>query len=79
MHYRFLVTCELGAAESSAEARQYVFDTLHAEGFCAEGRWSCGMADWFVIGGRSSGDLSRYTWARTITDEEDVSQVLIIV
>ena len=27
------------------------------------------MADWFVIGGRWSGDLSRYTWARTITEQ----------
>jgi hypothetical protein len=69
MHYRFLVTCELGAAENSAEARKYVFDTLHEEGFCGEGRWSCGMADWFVIGGRWSGELSRYSWARTITAE----------
>jgi hypothetical protein len=69
MHYRFLVTCAREAAANSVEARKYVQSTLHEEGFCAEGRWSCGMADWFVIGGRWSGDLSRNTWARTITDE----------
>jgi len=69
MHFRFLVTFAQGAAETSHEAREYVLDTLHEEGFCAEGRWNCGMADWFVIGGRWSGDLSRYTWARTITEQ----------
>jgi hypothetical protein len=69
MHYRFLVTCELGAAENSAEAREYVFDTLQEEGFCGEGRWSCGMADWFVIGGRWSGELSRASWAKEITSQ----------
>jgi len=69
MHFRFLVTCELGAAETSAEARAHVQDTLYEEGFCGEGRWGCGIADWFVIGGRWSGDLSRSTWARTITEE----------
>jgi hypothetical protein len=69
MHFRFLVTCEQGAAETSAEAREYVLDTLHEESFCSDGRWGGGLCDWFVIGGRWSGDLSRYTWARTITEE----------
>jgi hypothetical protein len=69
MHYRFFVTCELGAADTSHDAREYVLDTLREEGFCGEGRWSCGIADWFVIGGRWSGELSRSTWARTITNE----------
>jgi hypothetical protein len=69
MHYRFLVTCEQGAAETSDEARKYVQDTLHEEGFCSEGRWGGGLADWFVIGGRWSGELSRYSWAKAITAE----------
>jgi hypothetical protein len=69
MHYRFLVTCELGAAENSDEAREYVQDTLHEEGFCSDGRWGGGLCDWFVIGGRWSGELSRSTWAREITNQ----------
>jgi hypothetical protein len=67
MHYRFLVTCGQGAAETSEEARAYVLDTLLEEGFCGEGRWGGGLCDWFVIGGRWSGELSRYSWAKEIT------------
>jgi hypothetical protein len=69
MHYRFFVTCEQGAAENSAEAREYVRDTLQEENFCSDGRWGGGMCDWFVIGGRWSGELSRTTWAREITNQ----------
>src|SRR5215211_5747906 len=67
MHFRFLVTCELDAAETSEAAREYVLDTLLEEGFCGEGRWGGGLCDWFVIGGRWSGELSRFTWAQAIT------------
>tara|TARA_R110000751_G_scaffold144948_3_gene248526 strand:+ start:666 stop:1277 length:612 start_codon:yes stop_codon:yes gene_type:complete len=36
----------------------WVHDTLSQENFCgSEGRWSNGPADWFVIGGRWSGEL----------------------
>jgi hypothetical protein len=67
MHYRFLVTCEREAAETSEEARAHVREMLLEEGFCSEGRWGGGMADWFVIGGRWSGALSRHAWAHEIT------------
>ena len=67
MHFRFLVTCEHDAAETSEQVWEYVLNTLVEEGFCAEGRWGSGMADWFVIGGRWSGELSRHAWAKEIT------------
>jgi hypothetical protein len=67
MHYRFLVTFNKDAAATSQEARDHVFNQLCEEGFCGEGRWWCGIADWFVIGGRWSGELSRYSWARALT------------
>jgi hypothetical protein len=67
MHYRFLVTFDKRHAATSIAAREYVWQTLHDEGFCGEGRWGGGMADWFVIGGRWSGELSRYSWAKALT------------
>jgi hypothetical protein len=67
MHFRFLVTFDHDAVRTAEEARDHVSDTLHEEGFCGEGRWGGGMADWFVIGGRWSGELSRHSWAREIT------------
>jgi hypothetical protein len=69
MHFRFFVTFDTEQAASSDEAREYVYDTLMEEGFCSEGRWGGGMADWFVIGGRWSGELSRHSWAQGITAE----------
>jgi len=67
MHYRFLVTVNKDAAESSEQARKLVSETLLAEGFVADGRWGSGQADWFVIGGRWSGELSRAAWAKELT------------
>ena len=69
MHYRFLVTFDRERAASSDEAREHVYDTLMDEGFGGEGRWGGGLADWFVIGGRWSGELSRHSWAQEITAE----------
>ena len=73
MHYRFLVTFDKHHAKTSQDARDYVIEYLHAEHFCCgEGRWACGIADWFVIGGRWSGELSRQSWARDLfTDLEE--------
>ena len=59
MHYSFLVTFDKAKANTSKEARQYVWNTLQDEGFIGTGRWACGQADWFVIGGR---------WSRNLTD-----------
>lgn len=58
MHTRMLVTMPLSEADTSLEARKYVQDWLGEEGFCGNGRFGCGYADWFVIGGRWSGCLS---------------------
>jgi hypothetical protein len=69
MHFRFLVTCDRDTADTSATVREYVYTTLCEEGFCGQGRWGGGVADWFVIGGRWSGELSRATWAREITKQ----------
>jgi hypothetical protein len=72
MHYRFLVTFKSSAAKNSGQARRYVEQTLLAQGFVgADSRWGCGMADWFIIGGRWSGELSRYSWAKLITEQMD--------
>jgi hypothetical protein len=67
MHYRFLVTFAAANAHDSAAARGHVSACLEEEGFCGTGRWGGGLADWFVIGGRWSGELSRYSWAKEIT------------
>lgn len=68
MHYRFLVTFNKETAEDSEQARRYVEDTLLAEGFVgSDGRWGGGIADWFCLGGRWSGELSRHSWAKDIT------------
>ena len=60
MHYRLLVTT--GPAASSLAARRQVSDGLYKQGFIENPavRWSGGIADWFVIGGRFSGCLARF-------------------
>ena len=67
MHYRFLVTLNKKYAETAKEARRQTEKYLDENGFVGEGRWSRGMADWFIIGGRWSGELSRHSWAKDIT------------
>lgn len=74
MHYQFFVTLDRRHAGTSEEARQYVFDTLTNEGFCAEGRWNFGRCDWFVIGGRWSGALSRNSWANSLYEQMDKAE-----
>ena len=60
MHYRMLVLTDKKNADTSAGAREYVYDTLEQDdSFLMEGgRFGSGVADWFVIGGRWSGALS---------------------
>jgi len=58
MHYRMIVTMDKEKANDSKEARHFVQGWLDENGFCGQGRFASGMADWFVIGGRWSGDLS---------------------
>jgi hypothetical protein len=72
MHYRFLVTFKSDAAKNSGQARRYVYKTLTEEGFVGtESRWGYGICDWFVIGGRWSGELSRHSWAKLLTEQMD--------
>jgi hypothetical protein len=61
MHKRMLVTTLRVRAETSEEARRYVFNYLQEEGFASMGRFGWGMCDWFVIGGRWSGFLAHRT------------------
>ena len=72
MHYRMLATFKSSAAKNSKQARRYVAQTLHEQGFvCAYDHWGSSMADWYVIGGRWSGELSRHTWAKLLTEQMD--------
>lgn len=72
MHYRFLVTFNKEDAKTSKEAREHVNSFLTDEGFCyPDTRWGGGLADWFVIGGRWSGELSRYSWAKSLHKQMD--------
>lgn len=41
------------------EAREWAKNVLEQEGFCTQERFCSGLADWFVIGGRWSGDLTK--------------------
>jgi hypothetical protein len=60
MHYRLFVTIKQYKDETSLNARDKVNNQLQDEGFCnQDGRFSNGWADWFVIGGRWSGELTR--------------------
>ncbi len=69
MHSRLLVTCNKDHAGTSQEAREYVYDALlNDSSFVGDGgRFGAPVADWFVIGGRWSGELSRATWAKRVT------------
>jgi len=63
MHNRLLITFnQLKAeikdqADNSEEARRYAIHYLEEEGFCDQRKFCYGPADWFVIGGRWSGEL----------------------
>jgi hypothetical protein len=70
-----LVTLSKDGIESSEEARKAVYTSLiDDQSFCGDGgRFSSPVADWFVIGGRWSGELSRATWAKKVT--RDIEQL----
>ncbi len=59
MHQLLLVTLSLPKDNTSEAARESAFSQLvDDQSFCGEGgRFSCPLADWFVIGGRWSGIL----------------------
>jgi hypothetical protein len=68
VHSRLLVTCDKDHAETSYEAREYVDDALvNDSSFVGEeGHFGAPVADWFVIGGNWSGELSRATWGKDV-------------
>ena len=68
MHSLLLVTCNKEHAETSQEAREHVYNELSNDSsFVGDGgHFSAPIADWFVIGGRWSGELSRQTWAKDV-------------
>ena len=70
MHYRLLVTFNKDHADTSEDARRHALSELEGDAsFLGGGRFHSGFADWFVIGGRWSGELSRATWARDVQKE----------
>jgi hypothetical protein len=70
MHFRFLVTFDKEQAENSQAARSHVSACLLNNGFVyTDIRWSGGYADWFVVGGRWSGELSRHSWAKSLAEK----------
>jgi|GEM_PF-1669689 len=61
MHSRLFVTINKEGKETSEQVRQRVYDALLDDpSFIREGgRFGAPVADWFVIGGRFSGDLQK--------------------
>lgn len=55
MHYRYIVVFDKEKAKNSEKARKFVKNYLEETNFVSEN----GQADWFVIGGRFSGELTR--------------------
>ena len=71
MHCRLLVTLNKGEASSSEEARIYANDILlNDSSFTGEGgRFGGQVCDWFVIGGRWSGELSEVSWGKKLYEQ----------
>jgi hypothetical protein len=60
MHASLYVMFDKKYAKTSEEARRFVFNWLDSQGFVGnEGRFSSGIADWCVIGGRWSGEFTK--------------------
>jgi len=60
MHSRFIVLVDKNENGNSLAVRQRVESELIDQGFAGEGSlFVCHPADWFVIGGRWSGELTR--------------------
>jgi len=62
MHQRLLVTFNKENAENSEEARSHAFtelewDSSFVDGSNSPNRFGSAICDWFVIGGRWTGDL----------------------
>ena len=72
MHTRFLLTFNKEKAETSVDARTFAKKYLCENGFVeTQTRWGYGLGDWFVVGGRWSGELSRFSWGTELYKEMD--------
>lgn len=71
MHHRLIVSFDKDEAKSSEEARSYVQNRLESDtSFLGEGgRFNSPICDWFVIGGRWSGDLVIRTLDKDFDEE----------
>jgi hypothetical protein len=60
MHHRLLITLDFPPFDDSIHVRRKLYDRLMADdSFCGEGgRFGSPLCDWFVIGGRWSGQLA---------------------
>jgi len=68
-HCRLYVLVPRSDVESSKEAREFVDRYLMDNNFCCEGgRWGGGVGDWYVIGGRFSGELSMIPFSQERQD-----------
>ena len=71
LHSLLLVTCSRDYADTSAEARQYVYHTLQKKPlFVNDEPGDIFVCDWFVIGGRFSGILTRFAKPTTLSHKQ---------
>lgn len=80
-HCRLYVLVPKSDVESSNEAREFVDRYLMDNNFCSsDGRWGGGVGDWFMIGGRYTGELSMVPFSDERTkayfDELDKKQLI---
>lgn len=64
MHHRLFVTFRKEEADESEIARSYTRSFLINEGFTSQGMFSKNYADWFVVGGRWSGELTKMDFSK---------------
>lgn len=72
MHFLYYVVLNKEHAENSAEARKHANSTLEENNFSnQEGYWAQGKSDWYVIGGRWSGNLQSIQFKKDFFKEAE--------
>lgn len=70
MHSLYFVRLAKQSAKNSEGARNLADSILETNGFNAQrGFWASGKGDWYVIGGRWSGELTRLTLKKDFFEE----------
>ena len=71
MHFLYFVTFDKKNADNSQEAREYANNILMKNSFCYAdgGYFAGGKCDWYVIGGRWSGELQRLQFKKDFFKE----------